>query len=111
MSVSTRNLLCWMVAVLLPLSLTAGDTGTALLHTKGGVWVNGNEAKDATAILPGDLLETRSGFVATLDAQGSSVLIQAESLVRFEGTFLTLEHGSVSVGTSTSLRVHVKCIK
>jgi hypothetical protein len=112
MSVSAlRNFLCWMMVVLCPLSLAAADTGSAIVHSKGGVWVNGTEVADSTAVFPGDLLETKPGFVASLDAEGSSVLIQPESVVKFQGTFLSLEHGSVSVGTSTSMSVRVNCIK
>lgn len=73
--------------------------------------MNGAEVVDSTAIFSGDLLETKSGSVANLDTEGSSVLIQSESVVKFQGNFLTLEHGSVSVGTSTSMNVHVNCIK
>src|SRR5208282_4342179 len=51
------------------------------------------------------------GFVANIDTEGSSVLIQPESVVKFQGTFLSLEHGGVSVGTSTSMSVHVSCLK
>jgi hypothetical protein len=99
------------MAVLCPLSLLAADTGAAVVHSKGGVWVNGTEVADSTAIFPGDLLETKPGSVANLDAEGSSVLIQAESVVKFQGNSLSLEHGSVSVGTSTGMSVHVNCIK
>ena len=106
-----RNFLCWVMVVLCPLSLLAADTGAAVVHTKGGVWVNGAEVADSTAIFPGDLLETKPGSVANLDAEGSSVLIQPESVVKFQGNSLSLEHGSVSVGTSTSMSVHVNCIK
>jgi hypothetical protein len=112
MSVSAlRNFLCWVMVVLCPLSLAAADTGSAVLHSQGGVWVNGFEIAGSTAIFPGDLLETKPGFVANLDAEGSSVLIQPESIVKFEGTSLGLEHGSLSVGTSTAMSVHVNCIK
>ena len=97
--------------VLFPLSLMAADTGAAAVHSKGGVWVNGAEVVDSTTIFPGDLLETKPGFVANLDSEGSSVLIQPESIVKFQGNILMLEHGSVSVGTSTSMSVHVNCIK
>jgi hypothetical protein len=107
----TRYLFSWVMIVLFPLRLVAGDTTAALVHGKGGVWVNGAEATDSTSIFPGDLVETRPGFVANLDAEGSSVLIQSESIVKFQGNFLVLEHGSVSVGTSTSFSVHVNCIK
>jgi hypothetical protein len=112
MSVSAlRTFLCWALVVLCPLSLTAADTGSAVLHSDGGVWVNGAETAGSTVVFPGDVLETKPGFVANLDAEGSSVLIQPESVVKFQGTFLSLEHGSVSVGTSTSMSVHVNCIK
>src|SRR5580700_9939700 len=112
MSVSAlRTFLCWALIVLCPLSLTAADTGSAVLHSEGGVWVNGAETAGSTVVFPGDVLETKPGFVANLDAEGSSILIQAESVVKFQGTFLSLEHGSVSVGTSTSMSVRVNCLK
>jgi hypothetical protein len=107
----TRNFLSWMVIVLFPLQLFAAETGAAVVHSVGGVWVNGAEVVDSTTIFPGDLLQTKPGFVANLDSQGSSVLIQPESVVEFHGNFLTLVHGAVSVGTSTSMSVHVKCMK
>lgn len=112
MSVSAlRNFVCWMMIIQCPLALTAADTGSAVLRSEGGVWVNGSEVAASTVVFPGDLLETKPGFVANLDAEGSSVLIQPESIVKFQGTFLSLEHGSVSVGTSTAMSVHVNCIK
>ena len=112
MSVSgARIFASWVMAILCPLSMMAADTGTAIVHSTGGVLVNGSEVADSTAITNGDLIETKHGFVANLDAEGSSVLIQGESIVRFQGDSLSLEHGSVSVGTSTAMRVHVKCIR
>jgi hypothetical protein len=106
-----RNFICWVMVILCPLSLTAADTGSAVLRSEGGVRVNGFEVAGTTVVFPGDLLETKPGFVANLDAEGSSVLIQPESVVKFQGNYLSLEHGSVSVGTSTSMSVHVNCIK
>jgi hypothetical protein len=106
-----RNFVSWMMLFLFPVWSYAADTGSAILRSAGGVWVNGNEIAGSTAIFAGDSLETKPGFVANLDAEGSSVLIQPESIVKFEGAFLTLEHGSVSVGTSTGMSVHVNCIR
>lgn len=97
--------------VMLPLSLVAADTNAAILHTKGGVWVNGAEAVDSASIFPGDMVETKPGFFASLDAEGSSVLIQPASILKFQGNFLDLEHGSVSMGTSSSMGVHVNCFQ
>jgi hypothetical protein len=107
-----RNSICWALSVLFPLCLLAADTGSsAMLRSKGGVWINGKAAPESTAIFSGDSLQTNTGSVANLDVEGSSVLIQPESLLTFNGDSLTLEHGSVMVTTSTSMRVHVNCIK
>src|SRR5580700_4718352 len=106
-----RKFVSWMMVILCPLSLAAADAGSAVLHSEGGVWVNGLEVVGSTVVFPGDLVETKPGFVANLDAEGSSVLIQPQSVVKFQGTFLVLEHGSVSVGTSTLMSVHVNCIR
>jgi hypothetical protein len=112
MSVSgLRSFISCIMVLLLPLSLVAADAGSAILHSEGGVWLNGTEISGSTAVFPGDAVETKPGFVANIDAEGSSVLIQPESIVKFEGSFLNLEHGSVSVGTSTLMSVHVNCIK
>ena len=115
MSVSIlRRVICWVLVAMLPSSLLgqagASPTGAAILHTQGGVWVNGYEATDATAIFPGDEMETKPGFSANLSLDGSTVLIQPESVAKFQGDLLELDHGSVSVGTSKGFKVRVKCI-
>ena len=97
------------MVVVVPVSLLGQSPG-AILHTQGGVWVNGYEAQDAAAIFDGDVLQTKPGFSAKLDLEGSSVVIQPESVVKFHGDSLTLDHGSVSVVTSRSFKVLVNCL-
>jgi len=97
------------MVVVVPLALL-GQTPAAILHTQGGVWVNGYEARDSSAIFSGDLLETKSGFSSTLAMEGTSVLIQPESVAKFQGDLLVLDHGSVAVETSKSFKVKVNCI-
>lgn len=97
-----------MVAIT-PISLSA-QAPSAIVHTQGGVWVNGYEAKDASAVFSGDVVETKPDFSATLNLEGSSVLIQAQSVVKFQGDAVELDHGTVSVETSRSFRVLAHCI-
>ena len=113
MSVSgLRNFItAGIILFFFPAAMLAEAPVSAIIHSKGGVWVNGAEVADATTVFAGDSIETKSAFVANLDSEGSSVLIQGESIVKFQGDYLALEHGSVSVGTSTSMRVHVNCIR
>lgn len=110
MSVSTLGrLCCWLLVFVVPVA-TLGQTPGAILHTQGGVWVNGYEARDSSAIFPGDLLETKTGFSATFTLEGTSVLIQQESVAKFDGDVLVLDHGSVAVETSRGFKVRVNCI-
>jgi len=97
------------MVVLVPLSLL-GQTPSAILHTQGGVWVNGFEATDSSAIFAGDLLETKPGFSATLNLEGSTIQIQAETVGKFQDDLFALDHGSVTVGTSKIYKVRVRCI-
>lgn len=110
----TRYFLCWAMAMILPPSLLgqAPSQGppAAILHTQGGVWVNNYEARDSTAIFTGDLLETKPGFTATLNLEGSELQIQPQSVLTFQGDSLTLDYGNVAVGTSKNFKVKVKCI-
>jgi hypothetical protein len=110
MSVSViRCMICLVLAAAVPLSLL-GQTPSAILHTQGGVWVNLYEAHDSTAVFTGDLLETKPGFSATLTLEGSTVLIQPGSVATLRAGLLELDHGSVSVTTSTSFKVKVNCL-
>jgi len=105
-----RIFVCWALVGMVPLSLL-GQTPAAILHAQGGVWVNGYEANNSSAVFAGDTLETRAGFSASLTLDGSAVLIQPESVTRFQGDWLELDHGRVSVETSKSFQVRVNCIK
>lgn len=106
---SVRHVVCWLMMGLVPLSLLA-QTPSAIVHTQGGVWVNGYEAKDSSAVFSGDVIETRPDFSATLNLEGSSVSVQPESVVKFQGDAVELDHGSVAVETSRNFKVLVQCI-
>jgi hypothetical protein len=87
--------------ILMPFSLFAADTNAAMLYTHGAAWINGAHVlSSSSAIFSGDLLQTRSDSVANIDEPGSSISVQSDSLVKFEGPSVRIEHGSVTVSTS-----------
>ena len=96
--------------VIVPTSLL-GQSPAAILRTQGGVWVNNYEAKDGSAVFTGDVLETRPGFSANLSLEGSELVIQTESVTKFQADFLELDHGSTAVRTSKSFAVRVNCLR
>jgi ribosomal 50S subunit-recycling heat shock protein len=109
-----RSCVCWAISAILPL-FSMGQAlpekpGGAILHTQGGVWVNGYEAHDSSAVFPGDVIETKPDSSANLSLDGSTVLIAPESVSKFQEDLLELDHGGVSVVTSKSFKVRVNCI-
>jgi len=107
MSVSTlRKMIGWGMLCLTPTSLLAADAGAAMVYGKGVVWLNGNPMPDSSAILPGDLIQTKTDSIATINADGSNVIVQPDSSVKFDPQAISLEQGSVSVASSQGLVAH-----
>jgi hypothetical protein len=105
-----RNFVCLPMMVVLPISLFADDTGAAILRSNPGVLLNKSPAPGSSALFPNDFVETPQKAVARIEAIGYSADINPETMVRFEGDELYLEHGSLSVNTSRGLRVRVGCL-
>ena len=103
------------MAVILPSSIVGQSvpeqSASAILHTDGGVWVNGYEAHDSSAIFPGDLVETKPNASANLVLDGSTVLLAPETVGKFQGDLFELNHGVVSVVTTKGFKVRVNCIR
>src|SRR5437879_12378494 len=99
-----RSCLCWAISAILPLSLMGQalpeKPGGAILHTQGGVWVNGYEAHDSSAVFPGDVIETKPDSSANLSLDGSTVLIAPASVPKFQADLLALHHGRAYVATA-----------
>jgi hypothetical protein len=100
-----RNVVCWMMIAVTPAALVAADSGAAMLYSKGtgAVWLNGKPLPRSSAVFPGDLIQTQPESLATLDASGSGVIVLPDSLVRFDGNAVSLQHGGVNVATSHSM--------
>jgi len=93
-----------LLAILFPAQeMLAGETASSMLYTNGAAWLNGSEVPKSVAVFSGDLLQTRSDSTASIQSNGSNVMVLADSLVKFEGLAVELEHGSVRVTTSRGL--------
>jgi hypothetical protein len=95
-------LLCTVI-LLLPASLIAAGLSPAMVHSYGASWLNGATVDHASAVFPGDLLQTNTGATLKIDAPGSTVTVLSDSVVKFEGDAAAIEHGSAQLQTSTSM--------
>jgi hypothetical protein len=98
-----RKMVSCVLLLIFPGSMWAADSGAAMLYANGAAWLNGSHVPSSSAIFAGDLVQTRSDSAANINAPGSSITVLGDSLVKFEGTSLNVEHGGVAVSTSKSL--------
>jgi hypothetical protein len=102
-----RKTLCWMMIAMFPASLMASESNSAMLYAKGTAWINGSAVPHSSALFAGDLVQTKPDSIVNINALGSNVTIAADSLVKYEGNAVSIEHGSVSVATSKGMATHV----
>jgi hypothetical protein len=105
-----RKLFCGAMIVILPVAAVAQESARAMLHSDGTVWLNGNPAPHSSAIFPLDFIQTHKQSVATIDTDGSTVTVQPETIVQFNGDELVLDHGSLQVNTARAMKIRVNCI-
>lgn len=102
-----RKVLSGLLMLVLPASLWAADSGAAMLYANGTAWLNGSAVPKTSAVFVGDLIQTRVDSVANIKATGSNIMVQSDSLVQFEGQSLKLEHGAVTVATSSAIAAEI----
>src|SRR5258707_29898 len=98
-----KSALSLVLAMLIPAQLLAADSASAMLYSNGTAWINGSTVPKSAAVFSGDLVQTRPDSTANLSSSGSSVMVLADSLVKFQGPAVEVEHGAVRVSTSQGL--------
>jgi len=99
-----RSAVCCLLAILFPAQMMlAGESASAMLYTNGEAWLNGSQVPQSAAVYAGDMLQTRPDSTASIQSNGSNVMVLADSMVKFEGPAVELEHGAVRVTTSRGL--------
>ncbi|MFY9646765.1 MAG: hypothetical protein WAK29_16410 [Terriglobales bacterium] len=103
-----RSAVCCLLAIVFPAqAMLAADAPSAMVYANGAAWLNGTDVPKSTAVFSGDLLQTRPDSTASIQANGSSVMVMADSLVKFEGPAVELEHGALRVTTSRGMAAHI----
>jgi len=98
-----RSALCCVLAIMIPAQMPASEPASAMLYASGYAWLNGSEVPKSAAIFAGDMVQTRSDSSANINAAGSSVMVLADSLVKFQGSAVDIDHGTVRIATSRGL--------
>src|SRR5689334_25291118 len=106
-----RRALVWLVALLSSVGLFAQETGTAVLYGTGSVYLNGAPVSNSSAVGAGDIIQTKENGAANINAPGSSVVIESNSIVRYRADGLSLDRGNISVATGKGVSVFARDFK
>lgn len=98
-----RSAVCFLLVAAFPAQMLGGESPSAMLYTSGSAWVNGTVVPKSSAMFSGDMLQTRSDSTASIQNNGSNVMVMADSLVKFEGPAVEIDHGGVRVTTSRGM--------
>ena len=99
--------LAWVLVVLFPASIVMADATSAMLNATGSVSVNGSPIERATAIFPGDKVQTGPNSMATLTNEGSSVTVPGNSSLVFSRSFVNVLCGTAMISTRRGMSVRV----
>ena len=106
-----RKLTSLFLMLLIPSAMVAAEGDTAVLYGTGAVYLNGAQLATSSAVTNGDVIQTKDTGAANLNAAGSSVVIQSNTIVRFQSGGLALDRGSVTVATGRGLSVFARDFK
>jgi hypothetical protein len=106
-----RDIICWGLLLFVPCALTAQETAGAMLYGTGAIYLNGSQLTNSSAVANGDAIQTKENGAGNLSAPGWSVVIQSNTIVRFQSGGLALDRGSVSIATGKGLSVFARDFK
>src|SRR5258708_25779908 len=106
-----RKLISLFVVLLIRSAMIAAEGDTAVLYGTGTVYLNGAQLATSSAVTNGDVIQTKDTGAANLNAAGSSVVIQSNTIVRFQSGGLALDRGSISMATGKGMSISARDFK
>jgi hypothetical protein len=106
-----RRFTSLFLLLLTPSTIFAAEGDTAVLYGTGSVYLNGAQLATSSAVTNGDVIQTKDTGVANLNVAGSTIVIESNTIVRFQNGGLALDRGSVSVATGRGLAVFARDYK
>ena len=101
-SLATKILSIAMM-LLTPAAMLMAETGNTTLYASGNVTLNGTEVARSASVAPGDKIETAGAAATTINQDGSKVIVNPYSAIRYESQGVKVVRGSASVNTTDGM--------
>jgi hypothetical protein len=99
------------LTLLVPVQLLGQESASGMVYANGSASVNGTEIPKSVAVFPGDKLETNPDGSATIGTNGSSIMVFSDSLVKYEGSSVGVDRGSIRVNTASGFEAYACKVK
>jgi hypothetical protein len=109
--VHLQKTLVWLMVLLTSVALVAQETATAVLYGTGSVYLNGAQVSNSSAVGAGDVIQTKETGAANINAPGSSVVVESNSIVRYRPEGFSLDRGNISLATGKGSSVFARDFK
>jgi hypothetical protein len=106
-----RKFVSGCLILLTPCAVLAQDTGAAVIYGTGSVCLNGAALSNSSAVTVGDVVQTKDNGVANINAPGATVVVESNTIVRFQSGGFALDRGSISVATGKGGSVFARDLK
>lgn len=103
-----RALVCWILVVLTPSAIFAQDAPNGVVYGTGSVYLDQTQLSNSMPVTSGSMVETRDVSVAHIDMNGSTAMVQANSIIRLRDNGMALDRGGVAMATGKSLKVFAR---
>ena len=111
MGLILRKLISGCLIFLTPCALFAQETGAAVIYGTGSVFLNGAALSNSSVVTIGDVVQTRDNGVANINAPGATIVVESNSIVRFQSGGFALDRGNISVATGKGMSVFARDFK
>ncbi len=110
MSFRTVKVLCCVMLLVFPASVVLAESRAAMAMASGVAALNGSALSRSAAIFAGDQLETGANSAITISANGSTVLVGANSRLHYFGDSVELHLGTTQVSTTKGMKLETDTV-
>jgi hypothetical protein len=101
-----RKLIAVGLLVICPSTLLMAERPSAMLSATGAVTLNGTPTAKSTSLFDGDRVATADASVVSINQNGSSLVVDPNSSVRYRNDALTILKGTARIRTSKGMAAH-----
>lgn len=101
-----QKMLALLLTVVCPSAILLADRPSAMLQTSGTVRLNGAGTPRSMSVFTGDLIDTADASAASVTRNGSSVVVDPNSSIRYQDDGFAILRGSARVQTVNGMTVH-----